>query len=114
MTDKLQDVYNTRVAEGLLNPDPAQTAVLPMLEDIRHHLEATHLKRRGILGGLFHKPEEVPAGTFESLVLIPRDDHPAVVGRPPVEQVILSGSRGDRAVPVGEDRLGREEAEPGK
>ncbi|HCQ66513.1 MAG TPA: cell division protein ZapE [Rhodobacteraceae bacterium] len=64
MTDKLQDVYRTRVAEGLLNPDPAQLAVLPMLEDVRHHLEATHLKRRGILGGLFHKPEDVPMGLY--------------------------------------------------
>ena len=44
MTAKLQDVYRTRVAEGLLNPDPAQLAVLPMLDDLRQHLEATHLK----------------------------------------------------------------------
>ncbi|PIE08442.1 MAG: cell division protein ZapE [Rhodobacterales bacterium] len=64
MTDTLQDIYNRRVAEGQLSPDPAQIIVLPMLEDIRHHLESTHLKRRGILGGLFHKPEDVPMGLY--------------------------------------------------
>jgi cell division protein ZapE len=55
MSETIADIYAARVASGALHPDPAQEAVLPMLEDIRHHLETTRLKRRGILGGLFHK-----------------------------------------------------------
>ncbi|MEJ2036361.1 MAG: cell division protein ZapE, partial [Maritimibacter sp.] len=64
MSETLHDIYHAQAAAGALTPDPAQEAVLPMLEDIRHHLEATHLKRKGILGGLFHKPEEVPQGLY--------------------------------------------------
>ena len=60
----MHDIYDRMVAEGVLNADPAQEAVLPMLEDVRHHLEATHLRRNGILGGLFHKPEDVPQGLY--------------------------------------------------
>jgi len=64
MSETIADIYAARVASGALHPDPAQEAVLPMLEDIRHHLETTRLKRRGILGGLFHKAEEVPQGLY--------------------------------------------------
>ncbi len=64
MSETLHDIYHAHAAAGALTPDPAQAAVLPMLEDIRHHLEATRLKRKGILGGLFHKPEEVPQGLY--------------------------------------------------
>jgi len=64
MSETIAEIYAARVASGALHPDPAQEAVLPMFEDIRHHLEATKLRRRGILGGLFHKPEEVPQGLY--------------------------------------------------
>ncbi len=64
MTDSLTDIYAHMAAQGALVPDPAQQAVLPALEDIRQHLQATTSRRRGILGGLFHKPEEVPQGLY--------------------------------------------------
>jgi cell division protein ZapE len=64
MSETIAEIYQARVATGALHPDPAQEAVLPMLEDIRHHLETTRLRRKGILGGFFHKPEEVPQGLY--------------------------------------------------
>jgi len=64
MSETISEIYAARIADGSLHPDPAQEAVLPMLEDIRHHLETTKLKRKGILGGLFHKPEDVPMGLY--------------------------------------------------
>ena len=64
MTDRLQDIYARLVAEGALTADAAQVAALPALEDIRVHLEATNTRKRGILGGLFHKPEDVPQGLY--------------------------------------------------
>jgi len=64
MSKTLAEIHAARVAEGALHADPAQAAVLAMLEDVRHHLEATTLKRKGILGGLFHKPAEVPQGLY--------------------------------------------------
>lgn len=60
----LTDHYNSLAAKGEITPDPAQEIVLPMLDDIRTHLEATPVKKRGILGGLFHKPAEVPQGLY--------------------------------------------------
>lgn len=64
MSETLAEIHAALVAKGDLHPDPAQEAVLPVLEDIRRHLEATHLKRRGILGGLFHKADDVPQGLY--------------------------------------------------
>lgn len=64
MAESLQQIYAAEVAAGVLNADPAQVAVLPVLEDIRAYLEAARTRRRGILGGLFHKPEEVPQGLY--------------------------------------------------
>lgn len=64
MTKRLQDIYAALVATGDLTEDPAQLAALPALEDIRVHLEAAKTRKRGILGGLFHKPEEVPQGLY--------------------------------------------------
>jgi cell division protein ZapE len=60
----LNKIYHDRVRAGDIHADPAQEAVLPMLEDIRHHLETTRQKKRGILGGLFHKAEETPMGLY--------------------------------------------------
>ena len=64
MTDRLQDIYARLVAEGVLTADAVQVAALPALEDIRVHLEAAKQRKRGILGGLFHKPEDVPQGLY--------------------------------------------------
>jgi len=64
MSETIAEIYEARVDAGGLHHDPAQEAVLPMFEDIRHHLETTKLKRKGILGGLFHKPAEVPMGLY--------------------------------------------------
>lgn len=64
MTDTLQNIYAARAADGSLSPDPAQEEALPLFEDIRAHLVATKSKRKGILGGLFHKPEDVPQGLY--------------------------------------------------
>ncbi len=64
MSETLQEIYARKVASGELQADPAQQAVLPVLEDIRAHLQAAGGRRRGILGGLFHKAEEVPQGLY--------------------------------------------------
>ncbi len=64
MTERLQDIYARLVAEGVLTADVAQVAALPALEDIRMHLEAAKTRKRGILGGLFHKPEDTPQGLY--------------------------------------------------
>ncbi len=63
MAGTLQEIYAARVAGGALKEDPAQRAVLGLLEDIRAHLEAGD-RRRGFLGGLFHKPEEGRQGLY--------------------------------------------------
>lgn len=60
----LVDIYADLVAKGRLQADPAQQAVLPVLEDIRVHLEGAATKRRGILGGLFHTPKDVAQGLY--------------------------------------------------
>lgn len=64
MSESLSDIYTAQVASGTLQGDDAQRAVLPMLEDIRRHLETVRTRRKGILGGLFHKPEEAPQGLY--------------------------------------------------
>ncbi len=64
MTKGLPEIYSDLAVDGELTVDPAQELVLPVLEDIRHHLEASNNRRRGILGGLFHKPEDVPQGLY--------------------------------------------------
>jgi len=64
MSETLLEIYARLVAKGTLTADSAQQAALPALEDIRVHLEAAKTRKRGILGGLFHKPEEVPQGLY--------------------------------------------------
>lgn len=61
MSQHLQAIYDTRVAEGLLRPDPAQREVLLLLEDLREKLEERPAKPTGFLGR-FLKPA-VPEGT---------------------------------------------------
>jgi len=60
MSQHLQAIYDTRVAEGLLRPDPAQREVLLLLEDLREKLENRPAKPSGFLGRFF-KPT-VPEG----------------------------------------------------
>jgi cell division protein ZapE len=57
MGQHLQAIYDTRVAEGMLRPDPAQRAALLRLEALREKLEAP--ERRGFLSR-FRRAE--PAG----------------------------------------------------
>ncbi|HGG04645.1 MAG TPA: cell division protein ZapE [Aliiroseovarius sp.] len=64
MGETLQQIYAARVAAGDLTPDPAQKIVLPVLDDIRAHLDSRKLKGRGLLGGLFHRAEDVPQGLY--------------------------------------------------
>ncbi len=64
MSATLQEIYAAKVADGSLTADAAQEHALPALEDIRAHLVANKSKRKGILGGLFHKPEDVPQGLY--------------------------------------------------
>ena len=64
MRQSLTQIYDARVAEGKLRPDPAQHAILPKLEDVRLWLEDHAAKKRGILGGLFSKPAQAPRGLY--------------------------------------------------
>ena len=64
MRHSLTEIYETRVAEGKLRPDPAQHAILPQLDHLRLWLEEHAAKKRGILGGLFSKPPLPPRGTY--------------------------------------------------
>ena len=64
MRHSLTEIYETRVAEGKLRPDPAQHAILPQLDHLRLWLEEHAAKKRGILGGLFNKPPLPPRGTY--------------------------------------------------
>jgi cell division protein ZapE len=63
MGRSIEQIYEGRVAEGQLTPDPAQRAALPALEEIRAHFEAAP-SRPGLLGGLFSRPPEPPRGLY--------------------------------------------------
>ena len=60
MGQHLQAIYDTRVAEGLLRPDPAQRAALLRLEDLRARLETLPKPKAGLFAR-FRKPE-LPEG----------------------------------------------------
>ncbi len=64
MGASLPDIYANKVATGQFTIDPAQEFVLPLLEDIRHQLETTTAKKRGLLGGFFNKPQDIPKGLY--------------------------------------------------
>lgn len=64
MAQTLTKIYETRVAEGRLRPDPAQHAVLPRLEALRLWLEERGSRRVGRLGGLFQRPSQPPKGLY--------------------------------------------------
>ena len=63
MADRIQDIYEARVAEGTLTADPAQHAILPVLETIRAHFQDAPPKK-GLLGGLFAKAPDPPRGLY--------------------------------------------------
>ena len=60
----LTEIYDERVAAGQLRPDPAQHAVLPKLETLRHWLETNANRRVGLFAGLFAKPVTPPNGLY--------------------------------------------------
>lgn len=64
MRQTLTQLYESRVAEGRLRPDPAQHAVLPLLEDLRAWLEANATRKTGLFAGLFAKPVTPPPGLY--------------------------------------------------
>lgn len=64
MRNALPEIYETRVAAGLLRPDPAQHAVLPQLEAIRLWLETNANRRVGLFAGLFARPVTPPKGLY--------------------------------------------------
>lgn len=64
MRQTLTQIYESRVAAGTLRPDPAQHAVLPALETLRHWLETNATRRTGLFAGLFAKPLQPPKGLY--------------------------------------------------
>ena len=63
MRQTLVTIYERMAQEGALRPDPAQHAVLPVLEAIRDGLEAAARNGRR-WGGLFARPAETPRGLY--------------------------------------------------
>ncbi len=64
MRQTLTEIYEARVAEGRLRADPAQHAVLPVLETLRAWLEANATRKVGLFAGLFAKPPQPPKGLY--------------------------------------------------
>jgi cell division protein ZapE len=64
MRQTLTEIYEARVATGTLRADPAQHAVLPMLETLRLWLEENATRRVGLFAGLFAKPITPPKGLY--------------------------------------------------
>ncbi|MFP5479294.1 MAG: cell division protein ZapE [Alphaproteobacteria bacterium] len=64
MRQTLTEIYESRVAEGVLRADPAQHAVLGPLEEIRHWLEENATRRVGLFAGFFAKPITPPRGMY--------------------------------------------------
>ncbi|MEY4982077.1 MAG: hypothetical protein RIR62_343 [Pseudomonadota bacterium] len=60
----MTEIYEDRVSQGTLRADPAQHAVLPMLEQLRAWLEANADRRVGLFAGLFAKPLTSPRGLY--------------------------------------------------
>jgi cell division protein ZapE len=64
MRQTLTEIFEEKVARGALRADPAQHAVLPMLEDLRAWLEANANRRVGLFAGLFARPLTPPKGVY--------------------------------------------------
>lgn len=60
----LTEIYEAEVAAGRLRPDPAQLALLPLMEDLRVWLEANATRKVGLFAGLFAKPVTPPKGLY--------------------------------------------------
>ncbi|MCF8511096.1 MAG: AFG1 family ATPase [Rhodobacteraceae bacterium] len=64
MRMSLTEIYDARIAAGQLRPDPAQHAVLAVLEDLRLWLEANATRKVGLFAGLFARPIKPPPGLY--------------------------------------------------
>lgn len=66
MRQTLGEIYEARAAAGALTPDPAQRAVLPVLEDLRAMLESAATRKRGLLAGFLrgNTREAAPRGLY--------------------------------------------------
>ena len=64
MTESLTQIYDSRVKAGALRPDPAQRAILPLLDNLRHWLQDHPPRKPGLLSGLFAKPVNPPKGLY--------------------------------------------------
>ena len=64
MRQTLTEIYEARVADGTLRPDPAQHAILPALESLRQWLEENATRRVGLFAGLFARPVAAPKGLY--------------------------------------------------
>ncbi len=64
MRQTLTQIYDAKVAAGTLRADPAQNAVLPVLEELRVWLEANATRKVGLFAGLFAKPVTPPPGVY--------------------------------------------------
>jgi cell division protein ZapE len=64
MHQSLSDLYEARVASGMLRADPAQHAVLSRLEAVRLWLEANADRRVNLFAGLFARPVTPPKGLY--------------------------------------------------
>jgi cell division protein ZapE len=64
MRQSLTEIYEARVAAGSLRPDPAQHAILPLMEDLRLWLEANPVRKVGLFAGLFARPAMPPRGLY--------------------------------------------------
>jgi cell division protein ZapE len=62
MPQPMHAIYDTRVTEGLLRPDPAQRAMLLQLEGIRTHLETP--QKNGFRSFFASKSEPAPKGFY--------------------------------------------------
>lgn len=60
MTLTLPDIYEAKVAAGTLQPDDAQRAALPLLEEVRVALMAAPEQRKGLFGLFAEKPAAIP------------------------------------------------------
>jgi cell division protein ZapE len=64
MRQTLTEIYESKVTEGSLRADPAQHAVLPVLEALREWAEAQGERKTGLLAGLFRKEAPAPKGLY--------------------------------------------------
>ncbi len=64
MGAELETIYADLVRSGGLRPDPAQQAVLPQLQSLKHWLEANPIRKIGLFAGLFAKPIQPPKGVY--------------------------------------------------